>query len=484
MSAGDDYSALVYRATTGYNLVVVPSPIDQSVKLDVEIAFCGGAAGSVTGANFWWRRSAGTPKNILIDCGLFQGGRVAEDRNRDPWPYRPEEIDALFITHAHLDHIGRIPRLVRDGFRGVIYSTTPTKALAELSLMDSLGVLEKESRFTGAPLLYEAADVERALALWQTFEYHEPVTLGDLVFTSYDAGHILGSAMISLDYRGRRFLFTGDLGNSPSLLLRDTERVPDVDYLLIESVYGDRAHEGRVERTQLLEDMIEETMKRNGTLLIPAFSIERTQEILIEIEKMMESGRIPAVPVYLDSPLAIQVTTLYKEYERYLNDRTQQENHLRDGIFQFPNLRQTFTTGESKAIGRERKIIIAGSGMSNGGRIVHHEKHYLPDRASTLLLVGYQSVGSLGRQLQDGARTVRIMGETVPVRARVMTLSGYSAHKDLPGLVDFVEAHSGRLARVMVAMGETKSALFLVQRLRDYLAINALAPTEGEVLKF
>ncbi len=445
------------------------------------IAFHGGAAGSVTGANFLWSNGG---QKILIDCGLFQGSQVAEERNRAPWPYDPKVIDALLVTHAHLDHIGRIPRLVRDGFRGPIYSTVPTKALASLSLTDSLGVLEKEARRTGAPLVYEGADVERALGQWQTVEYRTPLKLGETTVTFYDAGHILGSAMIALDYHEHRFLFTGDLGNSPSLLLRETETVPDVDYLLMESVYGDRPHEGRVERAQILEDAIEETMKRNGTLLIPAFSIERTQEILIEIEKMMEQGRIPAVPVFLDSPLAIQVTALYKEYENFLNEATRRENRVRDGIFHFPNLKQTFTTEESKAIGRERKIIIAGSGMSNGGRIVHHEKHYLPDPASALLLVGYQSVGSLGRQLQDGARTVRIIGETVPVRARILTLSGYSAHKDLPGLMDFAERHRGRLKRVMVAMGETKSALFLVQRLRDYLALEAAAPTEGEILQF
>jgi metallo-beta-lactamase family protein len=228
--------------------------------------------------------------------------------------------------------------------------------------------------------------------------------------------------------------------------------------------------------------VIENTMKAGGTLIIPAFSIERTQEMLYEIERMMEESRIPFVPVYIDSPLAIHVTEVYKKYDNYLNRQVAPTVNGSGGIFAFPQLHQTVTTDESRAIAGmpPRKIIIAGSGMSNGGRVIHHEKRYLPDPKSALLLVGYQAAGSLGRQILDGAKSVRILGDDVAVRAKIMTISGYSAHKDSQGLFEFVSHNADTLKKVFVVMGEPKSSLFLVQKIRDYLGLDAVAPQGGE----
>jgi len=454
-----------------------------TIKPKLKITFVG-AAGSVTGSNFLVETLTGKDDvKILIDCGLHQGGEESLKLNDESFPYAAAEIDALFVTHSHLDHIGRIPILTKQGFAGAIYSTSPTKDIADLSLHDSLGIAGKNHEADDPePLPFELNDLKAALRQWQTLNYHEPVVIGPLTVVLRDAGHILGSAMVELMLDGQKIVFTGDLGNSPTPLLPNTEAVTDANYLVIESVYGDRNHEDRSDRRDNLEDVIEETMRSGGTLVIPAFSIERTQELLYEIEKMMENSRIPLVPVFIDSPLAIAVTKLYKKYKDYLNETVRKEISSGDTLFGFPQLKLSTTTEESKAIlkAAPRKIIIAGSGMSTGGRVIHHEKAYLPDPKSTLLLIGYQAVGTLGRVIQDGAQTVKILGSEVPIRARVVNIRGYSAHKDSNGLLDFVSQSAETLKQVFVVMGEPKASLFLVQRIRDYFGLDARAPEAGE----
>ena len=446
-----------------------------------EIHFHGGAR-SVTGANFLLRDASGGA-SLLIDCGLFQGEKIGEDVNRRDFPYDPASIDALFVTHGHIDHIGRIPKLVKEGFRGTIYSTPPTRDIAFHMLDDSRGVLEKEARAAGVPPLYEKKDVEAAMRLWKGIPYHTPVDAGAGYRASFfDAGHILGSAMVVFEREERRVAFTGDLGNSPAPLLKDTEDLPPVDYLVMESVYGDRNHEGKEKRREILEDIIEEAMARGGALLVPAFSLERTQVLLFEINFLAERGKIPSVPVFLDSPLAIALTGVYRKYESYFNKAANDIIKSGDDIFRFPRLRFTKETRESKAIANvpNPKVIIAGSGMSNGGRIVHHLKRHLPDPKNTVLLVGYQAAGTRGRLLSEGVKSVDIDGEEIPVRARIRTLHGYSAHKEMDDLVDFADRAAKRLKHAFLCMGEPHASLFLAQRLRDYLGIHASVPAEGE----
>jgi len=449
----------------------------------VRITFHGGV-GDVTGANFLIE-AIGLEKSIriLIDCGMFQGTKIADDHNRDPFPYDPTSIDYLLVTHAHIDHVGRIPKLVRDGFKGAIYSTPPTKDIAEVMLVDSLGVLEREARHENLQPFYSETDVEAGMRLWQCVPYRTNFNLGPFTISFRDAGHTLGSSSIELVIEGKKIVFTGDLGNSPTPLLRDAEFITDIDYLIIESVYGDRIHEKREERKEILEQTIEQTIKKDGTLMIPSFSLERTQELLYEIERMMEGDKIPLVPVFIDSPLAIKVTEIYKRYEDYFNKEVRYIISSGNELFQFPQLHMTMTSDESKEIFTKYtvpKVVIAGSGMSNGGRILHHEKHYLPDPNSTLLLVGYQAVRTLGRRLQEGQKLVRINGEDVAVNAHVVTLSGYSGHRDSQGLLDYVSQTVDTLKKVYCVMGEQKSALFLVQRIRDFLGVDATAPLPGE----
>lgn len=469
----------------------------QSQTKKIKITFCGGTEG-VTGANFLLESETdGKPFRMLVDCGLFQGTNKEEQMNLDPFPYDPKTIDAVFITHAHMDHIGRLPILVKQGYTGPVYSTPPTQDISVVSFQDAIGLMERDSHDKNdkgdghnnknhpeKPPLYSQKEVTILMNQWKTFGYHEPIKFGEFSVVFRDSGHILGSAMVEFTYGSKKIVFTGDLGNSPAPLLKDTEAVTDADYLIMESVYGDRNHEGKEERRDKLEDVIEETMRKGGVLLIPAFSIERTQELLYEIENMMENSRIPIVPVFLDSPMAIKVTEIYKKYSDYLNKETNSVIKGGDGIFHFAQFKETMSTDESKAIdmSNTRKIIMAGSGMSNGGRIIHHERKYLPDAKNTILMAGYQSVGSLGRLIQDGTRVIKILGEDIPVNAKVTSISGYSAHKDSDGLFEFVHQTADRVKKVFVVMGEPRSSLFLVQRLRDYLGIDAVVPKYQETV--
>ncbi|MEX0913117.1 MAG: MBL fold metallo-hydrolase [Candidatus Paceibacterota bacterium] len=447
-----------------------------------KLGFYGGV-GSVTGANFML--DTGQVK-ILVDCGLVQGDRFQMKVNAEPFPYDPSEVDFLLVTHAHADHIGRIPKLVKDGFKGKIYSTEPTKALSGVMFEDAFKVMTFESERYDEPVLYEKEDIYNALSLWDTAEYEKGIELKDGVKAVFkDVGHILGSASITLSRGGKAVAFSGDIGNVPQPLLNPPVIPKDYDYLVMESVYGDRLHEEVEERTDLLKLHIEDTIKKQGTLIIPAFSLERTQGMLLEINNLVESGAVPPIATFLDSPLAIAVTDIYRERKQYLKDEVREQIEKGDNIFDFPKLKFTKTVSASSEIGKTKgaKIIIAGSGMSHGGRILSHEKNFLGDPKNILLLVGYQSVGSIGRKLQDGAKQITIDGAKVKVRAKIAQIRGWSGHADRDQLVDFVAEGGEKAKQVFVAMGEERSSLFLVQRLRDYLGVNAVAPSQGEVVE-
>lgn len=435
----------------------------------MKITFHGGSR-EVTGACYLLETGA---TKLLIDCGLFQGAKAFEELNFKDFAFAPAEIDALFVTHGHLDHVGRIPKLVREGFKGKIYSTASTRDLARLILEDAFSLASREEK-----ALYEMADLERTFAQWHTFPYGESGRVGDAEFTLHNAGHILGSSFIEIKSQGKKILFTGDLGNIPSVLLRPPASVRGVDYLIIESTYGMRAHEPESERTLKLERAVEDAASRRGTLLIPAFATERTQDILHLLNEMVHLKRIPDVPVFVDAPLAIRITEVfekhYEEYREEIRELLRQHPHL----FRFKRLRMTQSVEESKAINYvvPPKVIIAGSGMMNGGRILHHARRYLQDAKSILLITGYQAGGSLGRRLIDGETQVKIFGEDVYVEAEIRKINGFSAHADNPQLFSFVQDMHEDLTKVFVVQGEEAQALHFMNEIRDRLGIDAVAP--------
>ena len=454
----------------------------------IKITFAGGA-GTATGSNFLLEVGK---RKILIDCGLYQGEKVGEDSNREDFIFNPKSIDFLFITHSHLDHVGRIPKLVKEGFTGMIYSTPATKDIGELILKDSVGILTKEAQYENILPIYGEVDVERSMDFWHTKNYHEETlidsedsSIGMIKVTLFDSGHILGSSMVVFDIKGKRFMFTGDLGNSPSPLLRDTEKVKGVNYLIMESVYGDRNHEHRDDRVQILKDTIKKTIARKGVLMIPTFAVERTQELIFIFNEMVEHKEIPLVPVYLDSPLGIKITKVYKKYEKDFNENIESIIKKGEDIFSFAGLSITESPEDSKAINfsPNPKIILAGSGMSNGGRIIHHEARYLPNEKNTLLLVGYQAAGTLGRKLQNGLKQIKIRGEKIDVRAEIVEITGFSAHKDSDHLQLFANDMKDSLKQVFVVLGEPQSESFFAQRLIEKYNLPVKVPELGEVVE-
>lgn len=454
-------------------------------KTQYRLTFCSGAT-TVTGADFLLEGpldSAGNPAvRILIDCGLVQGEKMAQEENWEPFAYDPAKIDFLFVTHAHIDHLGRIPKLVHDGFTGKIFATPPTCALAHPMLEDTGRIL---SHNTDDHLdeIYTPDIVTRSSTGWIGIEYEKPVEFTPgVTVTMHDSGHILGSAYIEFKIGDKKIVFTGDLGNSPSPILPDTTPLKDADYLLIESVYGDRTHESRDERRDLLKDILLENYHKKGVLIIPTFSLERTQEVIFEINELMENKKIPKMPVYIDSPLAISITKIYRQYMNYLNKNIQEHIARNDDPFMFPGLVETPEASDSKAILHkpDPKVIIAGSGMSAGGRVIHHEHNYLSNPNNTLLLIGYQAVGTLGRRLEEGAKHITLDRMSILVRASVKKISGYSGHKDTDGLVEFVSGATPKLKKVYTVMGEPKSTMFLAQRLKNELGVNAEAPMAGQ----
>ncbi|MBI3671740.1 MBL fold metallo-hydrolase [Candidatus Azambacteria bacterium] len=447
----------------------------------IKIKFCGGVAGSVTGACYLIETKS---TKVIVDCGMFQGSKFSEFSNSDPFAFNPSEVEAMILTHAHIDHCGRVPKLVRDGFKGKIYGTSPTLDFAHTLLNDSEHVIKEEARREGLQPFYTIKDVEKAFEMAAPKNYDEEVVVSsDVRFFLRNAGHILGSSIIELFVKNGsdkeiKIVFSGDLGNYPAPVIGETRFIDDADYILIESAYGDRFHEDNKKRKDLLEDVIEETVNKGGTLMIPAFATERTQELLYEMNELVEHGRIARMPIFLDSPLAIKITDIYKRHEDYFDKKTQHLIASGDDVFNFPGLKFTPSVEESKAIGRHEgpKIIIAGSGMSNGGRIIYHEAKYLSDPRNTLLIIGFQVKGSLGRKLLDGEKEVRILGQNIQVKAKVVHIGGYSAHADQKQIIEWLSPMRHTAKKVFVVQGEHTAAEALIQRIKDELAMDAQMP--------
>jgi len=452
----------------------------------MKLHFYGGAK-SVTGANYLLEVGG---LRILVDCGLFQGSYYNEDFNYEKFEYDAATVDFVFITHSHADHMGRLPRLYKDGFRGKVIVTEPTQGILEVAIYDTLDKIVIDAEDMGRPPLYTKREVDRILPFIEGVPYQRAIKLNETVTaTLHNASHVLGSAMIEIvakeNGEDKRIVFTGDLGNPPTPLLQPIDYIENADYVVIESAYGNRFHEDREVRRDILQSVIKETMDRQGILMIPSFAIERTQELLLELDVLFEAGKLPKVPVFVDSPLAINITKVYGQFSRYFNPGAISILKDNQGLFNFPWLTFTPNVQESKHINEvpAPKIIIAGSGMSQGGRILHHEARYLSGPDNTILFIGYQVKGSLGRRIMDGESQVTIFGKKISVHCHVRSIGAYSAHADQNGLLKFVShaKQGGRLKKVFTVQGEEDSATDLAKKIIEDFSIEAHAPGFGEV---
>ena len=450
-----------------------------------------GAAETVTGSGHFLHLGG---MELLIDCGLFQGDDALEARNREAFPFDPARLDAVLLTHAHLDHVGRLPLLYKRGFRGPIYCTQPTAALAETVLLDSARIqvesYSRELRWARRSgdekaveePLYDEEDVHNTLALLRPqLVFGETVQVGKVRVRAERAGHILGSAFLVLDAPEGRVVFSGDLGNRESGLQQDFTLPPDADAVLIETTYGDRTHRPLAQTVQEFAQVLSQSVRLGGKILIPSFAIERTQVILYTLKKLMDAGDVPRIPIFLDSPMAARATHEYFEYGDEL--RPEVRDLLRGGEdpFRPSTLHVVTTSQESQRLNRYdgAAIILAGNGMMTGGRIQHHLKHQLWKPTTSLVIVSYQSPSSLGGRIVEGADKVRIMGEEIAVRAKVHTIGGFSAHADQDDLLAWVQAT--KAAKIWLVHGEVNVMETFLSVLEGQGRTADIMPKEGSV---
>ncbi len=456
---------------------------------------CLGAARCVTGSCYLIEGA----KKYLVDCGLFQGGKEIEKLNREPWGFEPGEIAAVFLTHAHIDHCGRLPKLVRDGFRGKIYATRPTVELTKILLLDSGHIQEIEAELQSRKNrrrgrsdlmpLYTVADAEACFPLLEIIPKDKTVPIEDDLRVSFrNAGHILGSSILEIwcgpETAAHKVVFSGDLGRKDQLILKDPEPILTADSLFVESTYGDRNHKTFEASEEELIEAIHHSYRSGEKVIIPAFAVERTQELLYVIGECFRNGRIPSMPVYLDSPLAIDATEVFRRRQDEYDEAATEM--VRNGIdpFSFPELVLSRTTEESIAINQKTgsAIVIAGSGMCTAGRIKHHLKHNLWRPGASLVIVGFQAAGTLGRSIVDGQRAVKIYGERIMVRAKVFTIGGFSAHADQSQLLSWVSHFEDPKLRVHVIHGEPRSSEAFAALVKDRLGLPSHVPNLGDVI--
>jgi len=422
---------------------------------------------------------------VLVDCGLYQE-RPFRSRNWQPFDVAPESIEAVFLTHAHLDHCGLLPKLVQQGFKGRIYCTQATMELARIVMLDAARLQmedaefkrkrhEREGRsgpFTISPL-YAVEDVEACFPLFTTLDYGQHVDIGfGIEAVLYEAGHVLGSAVVKItarnSHQSRSILFSGDLGRPHRPIVRDPAPVHEADYVLVESTYGDHIHHRHDEVKTLVADAINRVQKRGGNIIIPSFALERSQELLYYINELLLEGAIPHLMVFLDSPMAAEVTKVFQQHQELYDRNLMAHMRNHESPFAFPGLKITESADESKAINHitGTVMIISGSGMCTGGRIKHHLVNNITRKESAILFVGYQAMGTLGRHIVGGAKKVRIHGESHRVRAKVKQIHGFSGHADKTEILTWLQGFRRPPRRVFVVHGEVKSATHF----RDYLA--------------
>lgn len=456
---------------------------------------CLGASGCVTGSCFLLDNG----KQYLIDCGLFQGGQQMEALNRKDWGFDPRRIEALFLTHAHIDHCGRIPKLARDGFRGRIYATLPTAELAKILLLDSAHIQEMEAEWESrknrrrgkreVEPLYTVQDAERSLSRLEVISIDERITLGDeLTFCYRNAGHILGSSILELWVGSgdgvRKIVFTGDLGHKNQLIVQDPHYVRSSDILFLESTYGNRNHKSsEASRAELLEAILY-SYQNNEKVIIPAFAVARTQELLYVIGDFFRSGQIPSMPVYLDSPLAIAATEIFRRMKEFFDEDTLALLNKGVDPFSFPQLILSRTAQDSIQINESAGpgIVIAGNGMCTAGRIKHHLKHNLWRRGASIVFVGFQAAGTIGRKIVEGAKAVRVFSENLAVRARVFTIGGFSAHADQADLFEWLSHFDDTETDVYVIHGEESISRSFAELIRQRFGFRSHVPAIGDVV--
>ncbi|NLV89498.1 MAG: MBL fold metallo-hydrolase [Tissierellia bacterium] len=457
-----------------------------------------GAAKIVTGSNYLLQ----TKKyKILIDCGMFQGNKEIERLNYDDFPYDPKEIDFLFLTHAHIDHSGRIPKLVKEGFRGRIITTNPTYDLCKIMLKDSAKIQEsdvewenrKRQRAGKEPLepLYTMEDAENSLKYFEPYFYDQRIKINDSIQVRFrDAGHILGSSILELWVKEEndeiKIVFSGDLGMPNRPIIRNPEYIDEADYLIIESTYGDTVHESYEESTEKLIDIINKTVLRGGTVIIPSFAVGRTQELIYQLNKYYEyNPRIEEymkIPIYIDSPMAVEATEAFKRNSSSFDDEARELVLRGDNPFEFENLRYVKSQEESMALNKYTfpKVIISSSGMATAGRIRHHLKHNLWDEKNSLVFVGYQAEGTLGRILLDGKKRVKILGEEINVKAEIYDLEGFSGHADQPTLLNWIGRFRKKPKKIFIVHGEEEPATVLSEEINRLYGIETIIPNLGD----
>jgi metallo-beta-lactamase family protein len=421
---------------------------------------------------------------FLVDCGMFQGEKA--EKNQKDFSFNPKDIDFVLLTHAHLDHCGRLPKLFMDGFRGRIYSTAPTRDLAEIILLDALKVSRDEGKVFVAPFCTEG-DIFELIKFFTCLAYEKENKINDNVKIKLrDAGHILGSTSfeVLLEENGKekKLVFSGDLGNSPAPIIRDPELISGADIVFIESTYGNRIHESKEKGKEALKKKIEEVIEKQGTLMIPVFAMERTQELLYELNNWVESQEIPYVPVFLDSPLAIKATGIYRNYVDFYDKEAKDLIRKGDDLFDFKGLFMINNISQAgvaeKAI--PPKIILAGSGMFQGGKIKSYLKRYLGDSANTLLIISYQSEGSLGRRLINKEKSVEIDGKIIHVRADVSAIFSFSSHADQLALLNWIDAiKNPKPKKVFVVHGEESAGQSLATILKSTTKSDIIVPVYG-----
>jgi metallo-beta-lactamase family protein len=457
----------------------------------MKVTFCG-ATKTVTGSNFLVE---GAGKKFLVDCGLYQGGAKDEIKNEEPFPYDINEIDFMLLTHAHIDHSGRIPKLYKEGYRNPIYATNATCDLCAIMLPDSGHIQETETEWKNRKRIrrgeeelvpiYDAETAAKSLELFKGEPYNQIIELDDDIHVRFnDAGHMLGSSIIEIWIRengeNKKIVFSGDLGNNDIPLLAEPTIIQDANFLVMESTYGNRLHIKNENKAKTFINIVTDTIKNGGTVVIPSFAVGRTQEILYELNKIKDSEDdspeferkyrlLMNTPVYVDSPLAISATEVFKENMDLFDEETQELIRRGDNPLEFPGLKFTQTVEESKALNEsnESAIIISASGMCEVGRIKHHLKHNIWNPKNTILFVGYQAPGTLGRKIVDGAKTVKIFGEEVAVNARVEYIEGYSGHADQAGLLHFVDSFVKKPNHIFLVHGEEESQKALRDKINE-----------------